>query len=39
MRYEMRRHDTYSPLRNGTAKRFKFCNRYAVNEYALKSPL
>jgi hypothetical protein len=31
---EMRRHDTYSPLRNGTAKQFKFCNRYAVDEYA-----
>jgi hypothetical protein len=31
----MRRHDTYSPLRNGTAKQFKFCNRYAVDEYAV----
>jgi len=35
-REEMRRHDTYSPLRNGTAKQFKFCNRYAVYEYALE---
>jgi hypothetical protein len=31
---EMRRHNTYSPLRNGTAKQFKFCNTYAVEEYA-----
>jgi hypothetical protein len=36
---EMRLHDTYSPLRNGTAKQFKFCNRYAVDEYAPASPL
>jgi hypothetical protein len=32
----MRPHDTYFPLRNGTAKQFKFCNRYAVDEYALE---
>jgi hypothetical protein len=32
----MRRHDTYSPLRNGTAKQFKFCNRYGADVYGQK---
>jgi hypothetical protein len=34
--FGQRRHDTDSPLRNGTAKQFKFCsNRYPVDEYAV----